>query len=161
MTKVRKQKRKKTFRYNVNRKRTRNKLKRGVSIGCKEIKTEWDTTKSVQKNLEEMGLAYDPNKVVENNSKSQESMDTDKPAKSFVAKSLEADANAPRVKLFRLPNGQCEWLTNMIKKYGEDFKAMSRDKNNHDQLTWKQLRAKIKTFKGIPEQYELYMGSPS
>lgn len=34
---------------------------------------------------------------------------------------------------------------------------MSRDKKNHYQLTWKQIRAKIKMFKGIPEQYSAYV----
>lgn len=38
---------------------------------------------------------------------------------------------------------------------------MSRDKKNHYQLTWKQIRAKIKMFKGIPEQYNEYIQNDS
>lgn len=34
---------------------------------------------------------------------------------------------------------------------------MSRDKKNHYQLTWKQIRAKIKMFQGIPKQYSEYL----
>lgn len=38
---------------------------------------------------------------------------------------------------------------------------MARDKKNHYQLTWKQIRAKIKMFKGIPEQYSEYIQNDS
>lgn len=34
---------------------------------------------------------------------------------------------------------------------------MTRDKRNYYQLTWKQMRAKINTFKNIPEQYAEYL----
>lgn len=79
--------------------------------------------------------------------------------KQEVALGLEADANAPRERMFRLPNGQVQFLTYLIDKHGEDYKAMARDKKNHYQLTWKQIRAKINTFKTIPEQYGQYLAS--
>lgn len=34
---------------------------------------------------------------------------------------------------------------------------MTRDKKNYYQLTWKQIRAKVNTFKNIPEQYAEYL----
>jgi hypothetical protein len=34
---------------------------------------------------------------------------------------------------------------------------MAKDPKNYYQETWKQIRAKIKTFKGIPEQYNEYL----
>lgn len=34
---------------------------------------------------------------------------------------------------------------------------MALDKKNYYQYTWKQIRAKIKVFKGIPEQYNKYL----
>lgn len=36
---------------------------------------------------------------------------------------------------------------------------MERDKKNYYQETWKQIRAKIKTFIGIPKQYAEYLES--
>lgn len=36
---------------------------------------------------------------------------------------------------------------------------MARDKKNYYQETWKQLRAKIKTFMGVPEQYAEYLAA--
>lgn len=38
---------------------------------------------------------------------------------------------------------------------------MARDKKNHYQLTWKQIRAKIKIFEGISEQYKEYIQNDS
>ena len=34
---------------------------------------------------------------------------------------------------------------------------MVRDLKNYNQLTWRQIRAKINRFKSIPEQYSLYL----
>lgn len=59
----------------------------------------------------------------------------------------------------RLPKGQVEFITYLLDKYGHDYKAMERDKKNYYQETWKQLRAKIKTFMGIPKQYGEYLAS--
>ncbi|XP_967613.3 nucleolar protein 16 [Tribolium castaneum] len=171
MTKLRKQRRRKVYRHNGNRKRLRNKIESVGKISCKEIKEAWDKRKSVKTNLEEMGLSYDPNQTLgipsnkqklklsitsNNDDWEEEQLDT-KPTKSHVAQALEEDARAPRVKLFRLPNSQVEWVTYLMDKYGKDYKAMARDKKNYYQETWKQIRAKIKRFKSIPEQYQVYL----
>lgn len=113
-----------------------------------------------------------------------EKMNVTTATKSYVAEKLEAEAKAPRERLFKLPKGQAQFLTYLIKKYGEDYEvrfsankitvflkkmiiwmfcvqAMSRDKKNHYQLTWKQIRAKVKMFKGIPEQYYEFIENSS
>ncbi|KAF7263961.1 hypothetical protein GWI33_000817 [Rhynchophorus ferrugineus] len=173
MTKLRKQRRRKVYRHNVNRKRMRNKIYSLGSIGCKEVKNAWDQKKSIQANMTDMGLSYDPNLTigipkrknqlkqalgVENNEWDIEDIEkTNIKSKNYVAEKLEADAKAPREKMFRLPKGQVEWITYLMKKYNKDYKAMARDKKNYYQETWKQLRQKIRTFKKIPEQYNKYL----
>lgn len=177
MTKVRKVKRRKKFRVNVNRKRLRNKLKRLPTITCPQVKDAWQVTASTRVNLHNMGLAYDANKALaipntkkkflneakrkttvdEVSSEEDENMQVAEPPKCYVAQELEDEAKAPRRRMFRLPNGQVEFITYMMDKYGEDYKAMAQDKKNYNQLTWKQIRAKIKQFMGIPEQYNAYL----
>ncbi|KAL0132002.1 hypothetical protein PUN28_000047 [Cardiocondyla obscurior] len=176
---IKKLKRKKKFNQNVNRKRLRDKLRKLPNIPCDEIKKEWEDTKSTHINLKDMGLAYDANQAVQIPNVKQEMLEKAKKilmesedqsdnenvktgataSKSYVANKLEAEAKAPRKRLLKLPKSQAEFLTYLIKQYGDDYKAMSRDKKNQYQLTWKQIRAKIKMFRGIPEQYKEYVES--
>ncbi|KAK0161463.1 hypothetical protein PV327_009931 [Microctonus hyperodae] len=177
MTKVRKVKRRKTYKVSINRKRLRNKLRKLPDITCPQVKAAWDNKKSTRMNLIQMGLSYDPNKslkipnaekeIVKNakqttsggfvvtnvNNKKQNRV----AKKIEVALALEENAKAPRESMFRLPNGQVQFLTYLMDKYGDDYEAMARDKKNYYQLTWRQIRSKINTFKGIPEQYAEYL----
>ncbi|PSN50493.1 hypothetical protein C0J52_10725 [Blattella germanica] len=168
MTKVRKQKRMKKFRYNVNRKKLRNKNRKVPKIQCSQIKESWEESKSTEQNIANMGLSYDVNQTFKIpsakavNLDGQEDMECDVksiPTKKHVAEEIEADARAPRVKKFRLPNNQVRWLSYLMDKHGEDYKAMARDTKNYYQDTWKQIRAKINRFKSIPEQYDEYLKS--
>ncbi|GLH03192.1 Uncharacterized protein GBIM_09091 [Gryllus bimaculatus] len=174
MTKIRKQKRKKRFRYPSSKNLKRKKVMRDANkhtkfFPCKEMKNDWESNKSVITNMEEMGLVYDVNKALgipSNKQAALESTTSGKkkkkkllPRKAHVVQKLEENANAPRVGKFRLPEGQVRWLSYLITKYGEDYKAMSRDPKNHYAETWKQIRAKINTFKKIPEQYDVFLKS--
>lgn len=88
-----------------------------------------------------MGLAYDANEVVqipnakhemleearrivkEDESLSDHEAEDATPAKNYVAEKLEAEAKAPRERLFKLPKGQAQFFTYLIKRYGEDYKV--------------------------------------
>ncbi|RVE54225.1 hypothetical protein evm_001052 [Chilo suppressalis] len=148
------------------------------AVLCKVMKDEWDHKKSTLRNLKEMGLANDPNKVLKISNFKQDQLKKAKkitkqeseseeeiekkpkiPPKFDVVHKLEKEANAPRERKFMLPKGQVEFITYLLDKYGHDYKAMSRDKKNYYQETWKQLRAKVKTFMGIPKQYAEYLKS--
>nr|CAD7452676.1 unnamed protein product [Timema tahoe] len=142
-----------------------------ISVGA-PIKKEWENSKSAVRNIEEMGLVYDPNitfkipKTRELIKPTAEEQDDDMieegahpaPKKEHVAQSIEREARAPRERTFRLPSTQVQWLSYLMDKHGDNYKAMARDGKNYYQDTWKQIRAKINRFKGIPEQYNEYLG---
>lgn len=47
----------------------------------------------------------------------------------------------------------------MLDKHNLNYNAMTFDAKNYDQWTWKQFRAKIRKFMGIPEQFNVYLES--
>lgn len=90
-----------------------------------------------------MGLAYNPNDTLQIPNtkrelievlKKKDENDEDKlqaeediemiPPKVHVAQELEAEAKAPRKKMFKLPNNQVYFLTYLMDKYGEDYKVI-------------------------------------
>ncbi|KAJ0183196.1 hypothetical protein K1T71_001172 [Dendrolimus kikuchii] len=174
--KVKKQHRKKKFLHKLNRKRMHKKQCSTGDIQCKVLKDAWDHKKSSLRNLKEMGLAHDPNKIIkipnfkqdqlkvvkkivnvsESEEEEEEEVQQIVPKKEVIEK-LEKEARLPRERRFMLPKNQVEFITYLLDKYGHDYKAMTRDKKNYYQETWKQLRAKIKTFMGIPKQYGQYL----
>ncbi|XP_063381305.1 nucleolar protein 16 [Cydia fagiglandana] len=174
--KIKKQHRKKKYLHKLNRKRMHLKQRSTGQVNCKTLKEAWDMKKSTLRNLKEMGLANDPNKAIkipnykqeqlkrakkiinqEESSESEEDTEVKIIPKKEVVERLEKEARAPRERKFMLPKGQVEYLTYLLDKYGHDYKAMARDKKNFYQETWKQIRAKIKTFMGIPKQYGEYL----
>ncbi|XP_026748951.1 nucleolar protein 16 [Galleria mellonella] len=174
--KIKKQHRKKKYLHKLNRKRMHRKQTNTGDVQCKVIKDAWDHKKSSFRNLREMGLTTDPNKTIKIPNFKQEQvkkaktimkddeidMDEEEvkvriPRKVHVVEELEKESKAPRERKFMLPKGQVEFITYLLDKYGHDYKAMERDKKNYYQETWKQLRAKIKTFMGIPKQYGEYL----
>lgn len=96
------------------------------------IKQAWESKHSVVKNLESMGLAYDPNKAIrilepkvqEPITDSDDEIPREKlPDKTFVAEGLEKEAKLPRQKMFRLPNSEVQFIEYMMDTYGEDYKV--------------------------------------
>lgn len=107
-----------------------------------------------------MGLVHDVNVIKPKPAKTTdvEMEEETKPPTEIVEK-LEQDANALRVKTYKLPKNQVEYLSYLLDTYGEDYKAMAKDKRNYLQHTWKKIRSKIRVFKSIPEQYNEYLKS--
>ncbi|CAH4037997.1 unnamed protein product [Pieris brassicae] len=174
--KIKKQHRKKKYLHKLNRKRMHLRQKSTGTVNCKALKEAWNNNRSTFRNLRDMGLVNDPNKAIKIPSYKEEQLkiakkivDPDeleseepkvvksKPRKMAVVEKLEQEAHAPRERRFKLPKGQVEFITYLLDKYGHDYKAMAKDKKNYYQETWKQLRAKIKTFMGIPKQYGEYL----
>lgn len=128
--------------------------------------------------MREIGLGYDPNKVIaipnarkerlqlikqlhgfteEDNNDDEPNAATQLHPKGFVMEQLEADANALRVSNFRLPKGLVAQLSYMMDKHHLNYNAMTLDQKNHDQWTWKQFRSKIRKFMSIPAQFGQYL----
>ncbi|XP_031635674.1 nucleolar protein 16 [Contarinia nasturtii] len=177
MPKLRKLRKAKKFRYNVNRKRlNKQKLSTG-QIKCKEIKNVWEDRKTITANLKDIGLGWDPNKIIKipnahaervqvikkmHGFVEEENTVEPKPvnrSKGFVMEQMEADANALRESNFRLPKGVVAHITYMMDKHKLNYKAMVLDQKNYDQWTWKQFRAKCRKLMSIPEQFENYLQS--
>ncbi|CAD7092729.1 unnamed protein product [Hermetia illucens] len=179
--KIRKVKRSKTYRYNVNRKRLRKTRTSTGKIKCRTIKENWAANKSIKSNLREMGLAVDPNLAVGIPNTKQERMKIVKlvngfveedvigtakqgktkrpPRKAFVVQELEKEAKMPRESQFRLPRGVVKDLEYFLDKFKFNYNAMVTDRRNVNQLTWRQFRAKVKKFMSIPEQFNEYLRS--
>nr|CAD7200980.1 unnamed protein product [Timema douglasi] len=147
-------------------------IKKGILFFSAPIKKEWEKSKSAVRNIEEMGLVYDPNitfkiprtkELIKPTAEEQDDDDMIEegahpaPKKEHVAQSIEKEARAPRERTFRLPSTQVQWLSYLMDKHGDNYKAMARDGKNYYQDTWRQIRAKINRFKGIPEQYNEYL----
>ena len=105
------------------------------------MKASWDNTKAVKDNLDAMGLAYDPNKVIKNKSVKSKMVEKLKESRAElktengqvestpvspapVVQQLEKEiASMPRKNSFRFPPEQVKFITFMMDKYGEDYKV--------------------------------------
>ncbi|KAG4076116.1 hypothetical protein HA402_011462 [Bradysia odoriphaga] len=170
--KIKKVKRGKSFRYNVNRKRVNNQRRGTGTIKDPAIRKAWNERKTLTKNLVDMGISRDPNELLAVPSAKQKRLRMIKLANGFVEEELDEDPARPKTKLveqlekdaneyresqFRLPKGVVKYASYLLDKYGLNYKAMVKDEKNHDQETWKQFRAKIRKFMSIPEQFNVYL----
>ncbi|XP_033125435.1 nucleolar protein 16-like [Anneissia japonica] len=173
----------KKFNYNVNLRKKWRKMKKQPTVLCEQMKHNWDPKKTTKQNMHDMGLSYDPNEAVPipktkevmkpKNLKDEEEMDVDNirsrqtkkkkldPTKLHVVQELEDLSKLPTnpSRTFRLSAPVVQYCVYMLDKYGDDYKAMARDKKNYYQDTPKQIRQKINIFKGIPAHYNEYLKS--
>lgn len=171
MGKPTKRQSRKKYNYGTDRRKQWKNSKKLPDIKCKEIKESWDKRKSVAKNLADMGLSANPNKTIHIKTAKEliTPMDLDgtgkevqqkaKPMKEHVVQMMEIDASRPAAKTNKLSEPDVLFCTYMLDKYGDDFKAMTRDPKNHYQETAKQIKKKINMFKNTASQYEAYLKS--
>lgn len=139
-----------------------------------EIRKEFDNRKTLNRNINDMGLVFNVNKSLglPNNKRDrvklangffeEEQSDSEqKPMrvapKNHVAEELQKDAKALRESKFKLPKGQVKWIAYLMDSYGLNYKEMAKDKKNYDQETWRQLRAKCRKLMTIPSQFAKYL----
>eukprot|EP00092_Neocalanus_flemingeri_P023560 GFUD01025548.1.p1 GENE.GFUD01025548.1~~GFUD01025548.1.p1 ORF type:complete len:223 (-),score=74.43 GFUD01025548.1:98-766(-) len=174
MTKLKKQRKKKTYNYGRNRSRVRKQQERttkfNVKVDCKPMKDVWDNRISMKENMAAMGVALNANDVLpfagtkKNLIEKMKKLNNvpillkDKPVvtKPEVVDKLETEANVGSKQVFRFTTTQVQLITHMMDKHGMDFKAMSRDPKNHYQETPAKLKGMVTKFISIPEHYAPY-----
>ncbi|XP_031573512.1 nucleolar protein 16-like [Actinia tenebrosa] len=148
-------------------KKRRNKQKKTLKIANKTIQKHWDESKTLKQNFKDLGLACDVNKslpLVKKKNKSEneevEKMDTENPTQ--VVQELEMQASNSEDKTERrIAPGEARFIWNLIQKYGNDFKAMARDKSNIYQHTPNQLKRKYEGFLRSSQDFSKHLTDSS
>merc|ERR1712172_461710 len=159
MTKLKKQRKKKTYNYGRNRKRVRKQQERttkfNVKVDNKVMKDAWDNRISVKENMTQMGIVLSANDVVPVVGTKKKMINKLKSLKNLpIGEESPLEVVKPDVlsKLTEEANAH----THMMDKHGTDYKAMSRDPKNLYQETPAKLRGMIRKFISIPEHYAPY-----
>ncbi|XP_038563956.1 nucleolar protein 16 [Micropterus salmoides] len=168
MPKAKKSGKRKRFDYNQDRKKMKKKFlkKCNPRIENPQIRNAWDDKKSMARNLQAMGLAFDPNRTVPIKKKSLLGEDRETKAsvnmvtKPYVLNQLEEEANRPEKDCKTLSSDLIEYAQYMIREHSDDYKAMARDEKNYYQDTPKQIKRKINEYKRChPEHYDAFISS--
>lgn len=120
------------------------------------------------RNLQEMGLAFDPNKSLpikkskligkDSTSKAPSGIVT----KPYVLNQLVAEASLPEKDSKTLSSDLIEYVQYMIREHKDNYKAMARDEKNYYQDTPKQIKRKINEYQRChPDHYNTFMRSLS
>ncbi|XP_029924737.1 nucleolar protein 16 [Myripristis murdjan] len=160
--------RRKQFNYNQDRKKLKKKFlkKQAPRIENSQIRNAWDNRKSMARNLQEMGLTFDPNRTLP--IKKQRILPggtgTTAPVptvtKPYVLHQLEEEASRPEKDTKTLSTDLMEYAQHMIREHGDNYKAMARDEKNYYQDTPKQIKRKIDEYKRChPQHFAAFMTS--
>ncbi|KAM6984622.1 nucleolar protein 16 [Aplochiton taeniatus] len=164
-------KRRKTFDYTRNRKKMKNQLKKKEAprIECQQIRNAWNNTKSVAKNMQEMGLALDPNRAlpIKNQrlvavGEQRKEVQSTMVVKPYVVKLtvMEEEANLPGTHTKTLSADLIQYCQHMLREHGDNYKAMARDEKNYYQDTPKQIRRKVDQYKRLhPKAHAAFLSS--
>ncbi|XP_037543721.1 nucleolar protein 16 [Nematolebias whitei] len=167
MPKTKQAKNRNKFNYTKDRKKLKRSFikKSKPRIEDSQIRHAWDDNKSVAKNLQEMGLSFDPNRSVPiQETLLGENKDVKAPehivTKPYVLKKLQEEASRPQKDTKTLSSDLIEFVQHMVREHKDDFKAMAQDEKNYYQDTPKQIRRKLREYQRChPQQYEAFMSS--
>lgn len=168
MPKAKNSGKRKKFDYNLDRKKLKKKFfkKNNPRIEDPQIRNAWDKNKSMARNLQEMGLAFDPNRTlpIKKSSLLGENRETKAPTtivtKPYVLNQLEEEASRPGKDSKTLSSDLIEYVQHMIREHNDNYKAMARDEKNYYQDTPKQIKRKINEYRRChPEHYDAFIKS--
>ena len=176
MTKLRKQRRRKKFNYQRNRKRVRKAQEKttkfNIKVDCQAMKESWDNRISAKENLDNMGIVMSATELMPiistkksmvkkmkkmKNGSNDDVANKVQVTRPEVVEKLVQEANVERKQNFRFSSQQVKFITYMMDKHGDDYEAMSRDHKNHYQETPAKIRGMITKFISIPEHYAPYL----
>ncbi|KAF7648150.1 hypothetical protein LDENG_00161010 [Lucifuga dentata] len=118
-----------------------------------QIRNAWNNRKSIARNLQNMGLTFDPNHALPIKRKGllgaekQTNARANIVTKPYILNQLEEEAARPEKDTKTLSSDLIEYVQHMIREHGEDYKAMARDEKNYYQDTPKQIKRKIHEYK--------------
>ncbi|XP_051903173.1 nucleolar protein 16 isoform X1 [Hippocampus zosterae] len=168
MSKVKKKSKSNTFNYNQNRKKLKKKFRKKANprIENKQIREAWDPSKSLTRNLHDMGLVSDPNRILPIKKESLLGLRKERTApahiviKPYVVNQLEEEANLPVTDTKTLSSDLIMYVQHMIREHKDNYKAMARDEKNYYQDTPKQIKRKINEYKRCHSQhYDAFVAS--
>ncbi|MEQ2254625.1 Nucleolar protein 16 [Ilyodon furcidens] len=168
MPKAKQSKRRKRFDYNTDRKKLKKKFikKAKPRIEHAQIRNAWDDNKSTARNLQEMGLSFDPNQTLP--IKKQMLLGGDKEdrrpvhviTKPYILDKLQEEASLQEKDSKTLSSDLIEYVQYMIREHKDNYKTMARDEKNYYQDTPKQIKRKINEYKRChPQHYEAFISS--
>ncbi|XP_031724881.1 nucleolar protein 16 [Anarrhichthys ocellatus] len=166
MPKAKKSGKRKKFDYTQDRKKLKKQTfkKYNPRIENTQIRNAWDDNKSTNRNLQEMGLAFDPNRTLPIAKKSLLGEDkvTKAPVgivtKPYVVNQLQEEADRPEKDSKTLSSDLMEYAQYMMREHGDDFKAMARDEKNYYQDTPKQIKRKVIEYQRChKEHYDAFV----
>ena len=176
MTKLRKQRRRKKFNYQRNRKRVRKAQEKttkfNIKVDCQAMKESWDNRISAKENLDNMGIVMSATELMPivstkksmvkkmkkmKNGSNDDVANKVQVTRPEVVEKLVQEANVERKQNFRFSSQQVKFITYMMDKHRDDYEAMSRDHKNHYQETPAKIRGMITKFISIPEHYAPYL----
>ncbi|XP_053187211.1 LOW QUALITY PROTEIN: nucleolar protein 16 [Scomber japonicus] len=168
MPKAKKSGKRKKFDYNQDRKKMKKQYikKCNPRIENSQIRNAWDDKKSTARNLQAMGLAFDPNRALPiikprllggvHTTTAPVGIVT----KPYVLNRKFMQANRPEKDSKTLSSDLIEYAQYMIREHKDDFKAMARDEKNYYQDTPKQIKRKINEYKrATPAHYDAFIKS--
>ncbi|KAM3869073.1 nucleolar protein 16 [Diretmus argenteus] len=169
MPKAKKSSRRKKFDYGQDRKKLKKQFmkKQAPRIENSQIRNAWNDRKSTARNLQEMGLTFDPNRSLPikkltmlSGVKERTPAPTTIVTKPYVLDQLEEEANRPEKDTKTLSSDLMEYVQHMIREHHDNYKAMARDEKNYYQDTPKQIKRKINEYKRChTESYDAFMKS--
>ncbi|EDO47617.1 predicted protein [Nematostella vectensis] len=137
------------------------KHKKIVKIMNSTLSKRWDHSKTLKQNFQELGLVSDVNVALPIQKKKKREDDNEKmeveKSPTDVVQEFETLAANEVKKERRIAPGEAHFVWKLIQKHGEDYKAMSKDKDNYYQHTPKQLKRKCEAFLRSSQDFSEYL----